>query len=443
MSKSDDKYWVASGKFTLIERVSMLVFGVLTFYLIVRDLDKIGYGTWMLFISIHALIDTARSGFFKNPLIRFINKVDPSERLELQSASLFLNILFSLVSALALLAAAKPIADAWDAPGLVVLMQINVLLSLVLAFFSHFEYIQAAAFKFKGAMVGNFIRSGSFCAFVAYYYFSPLALDLTILAWGFLGSTLLSTLVMYWYSREIFAKRIALKFHWAKMLFNYGKYTLGTNLSAVFMRNVDTWMLGWYISPAAVAIYNVAIRIANLFEVPTMALASVLFPQAVKKAETEGLGAVKELYEKSVAMLVVMLLPLVIGVIIFSDLIVEIIAGPDYAEAGVILNITMLYGLIIPFNKQLGILLDAVGKAKTNMFFVARNAIINCVLNALMIPVWGIEGAAYATLFTMLIVLLINQVYLKKTFDVRLLAIAKNMRYYAYELPKRIKNKIA
>lgn len=437
MSKTDKQVWVSSGKFTLLERVAMLVFGVFTFHFLVSILSKEDYGTWMLFISIHAFLDTARSGFFKNPLIRFLNQKDIANKASLQISSLALNLVFSLLFSLILLLAAIPIANSWDAPGLVPLMYVNVVLNIVLSFFTHYEYIQAARFRFKGTMIGNLIRSGLMCSAVFVYYIMDMQLDLWTLAWFFTGATFFGGLYMYFSSRDILKISSRLDKSWVVKLFDYGKYTLGTNLSAVVMRNIDTWMLGWYISPAAVAIYAVAIRIANLFEVPTMALAQVMFPQAVQKAETEGVGALKSLYENSVATLLVMLIPLVVGVVIFSNWIVELIAGPDYAEAGFILNITMLYGLIIPFNKQMGILLDAVGKAKTNMLFVARNAIINVALNALLIPVWGIPGAAWASLFTMLLVMGINQRYLYKNFEVTLGAVFGNMLKFSKQLPSK------
>ncbi|TXC78640.1 oligosaccharide flippase family protein [Luteibaculum oceani] len=439
MAKSDKQVWISSGKFTLLERVAMLVFGVFTFHFLVSILNKEDYGTWMLFISIHAFIDTARSGFFKNPLIRFLNQKEVLRQESLQTSSLLLNLGFSIIFSLILLLAAIPIANSWNAPGLVPLIYVNVVLNVVLSFFTHYEYIQAARFRFKGTMIGNLIRSGLMCAAVFVYYIQDVQLDLWTLAWYFTAAAFAGAAYMFFSSRDLILFSWRTDKSWIKQLFNYGKYTLGTNLSAVVMRNIDTWMLGWYISPAAVAIYAVAIRIANLFEVPTMALAQVMFPQAVQKAESEGPAALKSLYENSVATLQVMLIPLVIVVIVFSDWIVELIAGPEYAEAGFILNITMLYGLIIPFNKQMGILLDAVGKAKTNMLFVARNAIINVVLNALLIPIWGIPGAAWASLFTMLLVMGINQRYLNKNFDVTLAAVFGNMLKVSKELPARAK----
>jgi Na+-driven multidrug efflux pump len=98
----------------------------------------------------------------------------------------------------------------------------------------------------------------------------------------------------------------------------------------------------------------------------------------------------------------------------------------------------MLYGLLVPFNKQMGVVLDAVGKAKTNMIFVLRNALINVALNSIYIPIWGMQGAAFATLSTMLIVLFINQIYLKKNFNIEL----KTLFTYYFSYHKKLALKL-
>jgi O-antigen/teichoic acid export membrane protein len=85
-----------------------------------------------------------------------------------------------------------------------------------------------------------------------------------------------------------------------------------------------------------------------------------------------------------------------------------------------VLQITMLYGLMIPFNRFLGITLDAIGKAKTNFFFVLRNATLNIISNYFFISHFGIIGAAYGTFTTYVLVLIINQIYLHYFLNVRI-----------------------
>jgi O-antigen/teichoic acid export membrane protein len=429
-------YWIQSGKFTLLERLSVLIFGIFTFIILVRILGKEQYGAWMLFISLSTLLETARNGFFKNPLIRFSNTEDKSKKGIIQSTSLVLNILFSVGVSLILALLAIPLAEAWQSPSLVQLLYIFIPTSVILALFFHLDYIQRANFQFFGPFLGYFFKNGLLFFVVVFHFFFEIELSLFRLGLFYGASAMVGTLI------SLIASKSKISFHisrtWTRSLFSYGKYTLGTNLSAVLMRNIDIWMIGWYLTPAAVAVYNVAIRIANLFEVPSMALASILFPEAVRRAEIEGTSAMKSLYEKSVAVILLFSVPFAIFVILFSHEIVALLAGAEYAEAGIILNITMLYGLLIPFNKQMGVVLDAVGKAKKNMFFVIRNAVINTILNILLIPYMGVMGAAFATLSTMIIVLLLNQIYLYKNYQISLKSIGFHFGDYGQKAFKRV-----
>lgn len=430
-------YWVRSGKFTLLQRISMLGFGLLTFYLLVRTLDKDNYGTWMLFISVTALLDTARAGFLKNPLIRYLNKIDKDEKRSLQASSLMMNLLFSLLTSTILALLAGLLANFWNAQNLQEVFYVFFFTNLLYAVFYHCEYIQIANFRFGGPFIGFFLKSGVFFASVAFFYFTDYVGDVVIFSYCYLGAAFVGTIAMVIASRDLLTVKARYKMGWVKKLFAYGKYTLGTNISAVFLRNIDLWMLGWLISPVAVAVYNVAIRVANLFEVPLMALAAVMFPQAVKKAEEEGESALKELYEKSVSLILLLTAPMVVVVIVFSEQIIWLLAGDGYEQAAWILNVTMLYGLLIPFNKQMGILLDAIGKAKLNMLFVGRNALINGALNWIFITQFGVIGAAYATLSTMIISVTINQFYLHRKFQIELKNLIRYSRYYAVEIRKR------
>ncbi len=426
MNTDTKSHWITAGKHTLLQRVSMLLFGALTFYLLVRILTKEEYGVWMLFVSMSTLIQMTREGFLKKPLIRFLNIVPDEERSILQSTSLTLNVFFSVVTGGFLVLISGFLAQSWEAPDLIMLFQVYFGTNLIYGVFNHYNNVQEAHSRFGGPFMGNMLKSALLFACVLFFSLTGHPLSLFTLVICDFVTAIVSTGVIMMYSRELVSFKITFRRKWAVELLSYGRYTMGTNISAIILRNTDAWMLGWFISPAAVAVYNVAIRIANLFEVPTMAMAQVLFPQAVKKTELEGDKAVKALYEKSVTVLLIMILPITIGVILFSEEIVRLLAGENYAEAGVILKITMLYGLIIPLSKQMGILMEAIGRARLNMLFVTRGAIINGVLNCVFIPYFGIIGAAYATLIAVVINQVLNQLYLIKNFNVDL----KNLGYY-------------
>ena len=186
----------------------------------------------------------------------------------------------------------------------------------------------------------------------------------------------------------------------------------------MLLNNIDSWMLGSMISPSAVAIYNPALRITRLVEVPMSSVAAVTYPKLVRKEGDSSTTNAKRLYEKSVSAILATMLPLVAGIIIFSYPIVRLIAGEEYEEAAPVLQIVMLYGLIAPFNRQFGNTLDAIGKAHLTFYFVFSSALLNTLLNYLMIRQYGVMGAAIATIATHFTGFVVRQYFLSQSLSV-------------------------
>ncbi len=405
--------------------------------MLVRILANDPFGAWTLFISIGSLLEVTRNGLFKNPLIRFLNTSKEEDLHKIQNSSVILNLAFSILSSLLLLFISFRLSRTWNIEGFERLFLWNVATNLFLPFFSHFEYLLKANFDFKASFIGYFTRHFSIFVFLIYFFISGSTLSLELLAIGYTTSIVLGTFINYLSARRY----TLLSFVWdpplAKKLLGYGKYTLGTNIATVLSRNIDAWMIAWYISPAAVAVYNIAIRISNLFEVPAMAMAAILFPKAARRSAEEGESVLKEMYEKSVAAILVISASSVVVVLLFSSLIVKLLAGPGYEGSVEVLNITVFFGLILPFGKQMGVLLDAIGKAKLNMFFVVLAAVLNTIVNALMIPYFGIVGAAIATLSVFFVTTLIGLQFLYRKYDVSLFQVLRYMRSFIIDLPRK------
>lgn len=433
-------YWIKSGKFSLFERISNLLFGVLTFYLLVRIIEKDQYGTWILYMTIVNLVDMARHGFFRNPLIRLLNlKENYSDNLT-QSTSLALNLLTSTGISIILFLLSFKLQIYWESPQLVNLFCIHLINNVGLTLFYHFDYILKANFRFLGASLGYMTRSLVFFAFVLYFYFSNTVPSLFTLGLCFLGASIISAFIMYIAVNDLIKISLKIDKRIAGNLVGYGKYTLATSIGAVLLRNIDVWMIGFFLNPVFVASYNVAVRIANLFEVPTNALASILFPKAVERVKDEGEKVFKKMYEKSVAAILFLIIPFITFVILYSEEIVIFLAGEEYLDSADILRITMLYGIAIPFVKQMGILLEAIGKAKINMIFVFRDALINLILNSLLIPKLGVMGAAYATLTTFTLAIIMNQIFMYRRYNVFIKDILLEVYFFAKELFQYLKN---
>jgi lipopolysaccharide exporter len=410
-----------------MNRLFITLFAFVNFYILIRILSKEDFGAWILFLSVAALMELIKQGFVRNPLIRFLAMSSDEESSIIQTASLFLNVVVGLVEVLVLFLCAIYLSDFWNLPQLRILFTIYMVSTAVFVPINHFEVIQQARMQFKGTFVSNFVRHSSLFLFVIIVYGLGFRIQLEHVAYAQLGSLLLSALVSFHYAKPFLEFDRKVDWKWFRELRSYGFFTFGTNVSSMITKSMDSWMLGRLISPAAVAIFNPAIRISNLVEVPTETLTSILFPKLSERIAKEGPRAARYLYEKAVGTITACMLPIVLFFIVFAGPIVRIVAGPGFGETVPILQITMLYGLIIPSNRFMGITLDAIGKAKINFLFVMRNAFINMISTYFYISYFGIIGAAYGTLTTYVLVMILNQLYLHKYLHVRLSSVFRHL----------------
>jgi O-antigen/teichoic acid export membrane protein len=160
----------------------------------------------------------------------------------------------------------------------------------------------------------------------------------------------------------------------------------------LLFQKTDALLLGYLIGPAAVGFYSVATRINNYVETPFNAVAQVAFPElSATKLPVENLG-------KMIGLMLAASMPLALGVLIAAPWIIQVLAGSAYVEAANCLRLFALMVLIKPFGRMLGLVLEASGRPQLNFRIMWVSAGINLLLNILFIPIWGISGAAFATL---------------------------------------------
>jgi len=196
---------------------------------------------------------------------------------------------------------------------------------------------------------------------------------------------------------------------------------------------MDKMMLGSMVSVAAVAIYEIAIKVTNLLEIPTLSAAPVVFPQSAKEASEKGNYAVAKLYEQSVGLILTLIFPCVLVVQLMPELIVTMIAGDQYLETVPLLRIVIFFGMFTPFLYQTGMALESIGRPNINFYFTLASFFLNLVLNAVFITLFGIIGAAYGTLITYLIVFTLGQLMLNRLVGVQ----TKNIFYNIFDFYRK------
>lgn len=426
LRKVNNSYWLRSGSYTFMNKVSVVFFGFINFYILIRLLSKEDFGAWVLFMSIAALMETIKRGFIRNPLIRYLT-LSPAQATRIQTASLVLNVLTNGLELSVLFLCSIFLSDFWNVPELTSLFRIYMLTTVFIIPINHFDIVQHAKLQFKGPFVSNFVRHFGLFLFIMIVFVFDLPMRLDHLAYAQLAAVMLSAFVSFKYARKHLRIAPVIDRKWLSELRNYGFFTFGTNVSSMINKNIDSWMLARMISSSAVTVFNPAIRISNLVEVPSDTLTQILFPKLAQRIAEEGPGSARYLYEKAVGTITACMLPVVIFFIVLADPVVQFVAGPGFEETVPILQITMLYGLMIPFNRFFGITLDAMGRARTNFLQVVRNALINIVSNYFFISHFGIIGAAYGTFTTYFVVVILNQIFLYRYLHVRFTSVLKHV----------------
>ncbi len=420
MAESEKSYWIKSGIITLLDRVSLLVFGFLGFFLLVRIYDQDTFGIWVLFFSSVTFFEVGRNGLIQNGLVKFLTtaKTD-DERGRISTASLVLNFLLSIVNVIVLIAIAPLLSNLFGSDTIKDLIYIYTITTLVMIPMQHFIFVQFAHLDFVGPTFANFTRGGLFFCFIAYLYFSGWESPLTNLAYMQVIAAICGSLVSFLFARKYAKFSKYIDWNWVKKLLQYGSFTFLTNLSTMLYKSIDKWMLGALLTPASVAIYDLCMRVNNLLEAPTQAIAQVVFPQSARKGESGGAEDIKNLYEGAVGAILALIIPAVIFVILFPKFIVTVLGGAEYLTAASILTVTVFYALFLPFANQFGTILDSIGKPQINLLFTLLGALINVAANYFFIVRFGVIGAAYGTIFTYIVTFILNQVVLNNMFKVQ------------------------
>jgi O-antigen/teichoic acid export membrane protein len=178
---------------------------------------------------------------------------------------------------------------------------------------------------------------------------------------------------------------------------------IGGFMGALFL-NIDIVMLGFLRSEAETGLYTGMARLYILaFALGNLVTAA--FRPAIAAAFPDS-GAMVRQYGANMTMVVLFGFPIVAGVIAFPGEIVELIFGAGFAagaDALVILQIAGMFGYI---SIAAAAALIAWHDQLAQMWCHAAVAVINIVLNIFLIPKYGIEGAAWATLIAQLVMLL-------------------------------------
>lgn len=175
-------------------------------------------------------------------------------------------------------------------------------------------------------------------------------------------------------------------------------------LTSVYGR-IDIVLLRSFTDGDSVGYYGFAYRAVDLAAPLSFLFIASVFP-LLSRYHADGDGAeFRQLYQRSHDLLTMFGLSILTMVILFARPIVEVVGGDAYEPAVTSLRIlSMAFGLIWLSNlADYGLI--AVGQQRLSLVIASIGLVVNLSSNAVLIPLYGSEGAAVATVLTELAVL--------------------------------------
>lgn len=399
----------------VFQNIFTMILGVVITGVIARYFGTEKYGIFNYILSITSLF----SGIASIGIYHIATK-DLTQRPEDEGKILGTSFTIRLIAAILLIIAAETtvcIMTNNDSTSMV----IGILLSLMMLFSCSevIDYYATANLKVKYLAVSKCISYIIFA--VLKILIVVLKLDIryytaTYLIEGIIYAIFLSI------SYKLIHKNIGKTCKWSfdkdyakKLLSNCWYFALSSIMVTIYMR-IDQVMLGKMIEDKSqVGIYSAAVRIAEMWAFVPNSIISSFKPVIMKyKGENNNKEYVKNLQRLyDISSLVSILFA--IGITIFARLIIVILYGKAFLEASKILYI-LIWGIWFGILGNVHyVWLICENKGKYSLFYSATGSISNIIFNAILIPKYGMYGAAIATLISQFIANIVSFGIFKET----------------------------
>ncbi len=203
-----------------------------------------------------------------------------------------------------------------------------------------------------------------------------------------------------------------LRFSWklVKRLFKKSKYYIVSSMMVTIFAQTDRIMLKIMLGDAATGYYSAAVACAGMTSFVFGAIIDSMRPIIFEGKQTS-----QEKFEMGVSRLysIIIYTSLLQSVLftIFAPLIINILYGKQYLASISALQIIVWYTTFSYLGAVRNIWILAEGKQNKLWILNLSGALLNVLLNWLLIPVWGVNGAAIASLITQIFTnVIMNQI---------------------------------
>jgi O-antigen/teichoic acid export membrane protein len=210
---------------------------------------------------------------------------------------------------------------------------------------------------------------------------------------------LIISVVLLLFYRKLSNQKLTVSWNRFADMFSRSRYFIVSSMMITIFAQTDKIMLKMMITDEAVGIYTAAFTCAGMTSFIFSAIIDSFRPTIFEKKQ-----ASESDYENTLigCYSVIIFFALAQSVVIsaFSGLIIYILYGDSYTAAGDILRVLVWYTTFSYIGSVRNVWILAENKQKYLWIINLSGAVVNVILNLIMIPIMGVMGAAIASLVT-------------------------------------------
>ncbi|WP_083893849.1 flippase [Halovivax asiaticus] len=411
-------------QFELVARIVGSISGALLTVGLARILSTDEYGLLFLAISVFGVIELISRLGIPKAGARYITQYrekDPDQIPGLLRYIFLLNIAVAFIASSLLFVGSGPISQAVNEPELAILLLLGTVFVTSSAVFK-FSRIQLQAFEdINSAAVIYALERG---------IRASTAIGLAIIGYGAVGALIgyiLASVIGGIIGVGILYRRyfqgetvLSLEKGLRTRVVRYSVPITATSAANTIDKKIDTILVGFFLDPIAVAFYTLPRQIISFIQTPVSALGFSLSPTFESQKASGNAALAARIYEKSLFHILLIYIPAAAGIVLVAEPFISIIFGPDYSGAIPVLQILALQIVLLAVAILTSNSLDYLGRARERAIAKTITALLNLLLNILLIPTIGVVGAAISTVTTFSIYTFVSIYIMAQELEIRL-----------------------
>lgn len=231
--------------------------------------------------------------------------------------------------------------------------------------------------------------------------------------------SLLSACLMFWwyiYNNQ----RITISFTSISKVKSYVSegfpYMISTLSILLYMR-IDQLMIGDMLGKHELGIYSVGIVFSQVWYFIPVVAVNILMPY-ISKYKQQGGAKYLDSIGKLIRYSIVLSMVIILSTALLSEVIIELIYGELYIDSASVLLIHVISVLPVFVGTILNIWIVNENNGKSQLVRTLSGLVVNIVLNILLIPDYGIVGAAFSTVVSQMTTMIVMFVMHKELYRI-------------------------